>query len=341
MSKLPPRVRLQHGAYHYVRDHKWTRLSSIKDGLPGMHIALANLLKADTTDDHMPAVVDLWLIEVGSTHSKKLKANDAYQTRLIKETFTEFRAREVKPSSVNAFLKKFKAMPRTFNAYRSMLKELMRFAEEKDMRLPGSNPVDSVKSMPLKARTRYATDSELRRIKVAACYGDDRKRTRTGLMICALIDMAYLTGQRIGDLLSLQWSQVDAMGILFAPSKVEASTGQKVFIEWSPKLRSLVERIKVLRTEMGKDNRRIITHVFNTQQGLPYTYYGASTAWKRAVKRSGVRGCTFHDIRAKAITDVDADRGIGHAQRMGGHSTQSQTADYVRHKKAVKTGATK
>jgi hypothetical protein len=34
--------------------------------------------------------------------------------------------------------------------------------------------------MPVKARDRYPTDSELRRIKVAAFYGKDGKRTRMG-----------------------------------------------------------------------------------------------------------------------------------------------------------------
>jgi hypothetical protein len=38
------------------------------------------------------------------------------------------------------------------------------------------------------------------------------------------------------------------------------------------------------------------------------------------------------------LTDVDEKRGIGSAQRMGGHSTQTQTAEYVRHKVARKTG---
>jgi len=31
----------------------------------------------------------------------------------------------------------------------------------------------------------------------------------------------------------------------------------------------------------------------------------------------------------------------GQAHRMGGHSTQTQTSDYVRHKQAIRTGATK
>lgn len=49
----------------------------------------------------------------------------------------------------------------------------------------------------------------------------------------------------------------------------------------------------------------------------------------------------FHDLRAKALTDVDATPGMGAARTMGAHTTETQTADYVRHKKAKKTGATR
>jgi integrase len=217
----------------------------------------------------------------------------------------------------------------------------MRYAEELGWRASGTNPVDSLRTMPVPARNRYISDSELRRIKIGGVYSNPhptkgyRTKNRSGLMLCALIDMAYLTGQRIGDLLTMEWSEVGKDGILFQPNKVAGSTGAKVLIEWSPKLRNVVERLRVLK------RLDIVKWMFTTQVGQPFTYSGASTAWKRAVKRAGVVGVHFHDIRAKALTDVDEARGIGQAQRMGGHSTQTQTADYVRHKTARKTGATK
>jgi hypothetical protein len=81
----------------------------------------------------------------------------------------------------------YKPQPRTHNAMRSGLLELMRYAEEKGYRPAGSNPVVSLKTMDTPARDRYPTDSEIRRIKAAACYGKDGKRTRMGPTIAALI----------------------------------------------------------------------------------------------------------------------------------------------------------
>lgn len=350
---LPPRVFPKGHWYYLVRaDGKkrvWTKLTRIREGVPALYRKLADLAAQDVATDDMGALVATWQTEVSSTRSVKTQANDAYMCREISQALQEFRAGEVRPPDVAEFLKRFRAMPRTYNAYRSTLRELMRFAEEKGHREPGTNPVDSIRTMSVTARQRYITDSELRRIKVAAMYGEDNKRTRSGPMICALVDVAYLTGQRIGDLLTLQWGEVGRDGILFKPGKTAGSTAASVLIEWTPRLKDAIARLRDLakahktnKVERLQDfKRRAREHVFTTQEGEPYTYWGASTAWRRAVKRAGIEDCHFHDLRAKAITDKESREGMQAARRMGAHSTESQTADYVRHKKAQSTGATR
>ena len=91
----------------------------------------------------------------------------------------------------------------------------------------------------------------------------------------------------------------------------------------------------------GKVKPVSMRYVFTTLKGARYTYDGASTAWTRARKRAKVKNAHFHDLRAKALTDKDGVQGIGQARTMGGHSTEAQTADYIRHKKAKKTAATR
>lgn len=349
---LPPRVFEKCGSYYHVRavgDKRiWTKLSRVKQGLPTMYLALARLAAADLVDDRMPTLISNWMIEVASAHSKKTLADDVFRSRNISEAFAEYRARQVTAPVVVEFLKQFKGMPRTYNAYRSAVREFMRFAEEKGFRDAGTNPVDAIKTMKVRPRDRYITDSELRRIKVAALYGEDGLRTRSGYTLCCLIDMAYLTGQRIGDLLRMEWSMLGRDGILFEPAKTRESTGVRVLIEWTPKLRAVIERLKNPKappvTGKSKRTTRKPTHmrfVFSTQEGQPYKYSGASSAWMRAVKRAGVKNAHFHDLRAKALTDKDGREGMGAARTMGGHSTEQQTSDYVRHKTAKKTSATR
>lgn len=299
-----------------------------------MYLALAQLTADKGLDDMMPKLVADWQASAGMSRAPKTREDDAFRCREIAEAFAEYRAEEVRPPDVTAFLADFRETPRTHNAYRSMLRELMRFAEEKGFRPAGSNPTASIKQMKISARNRYITDSELRRIKVAAMYGKDGARTRSGPMICALIDLAYLTGQRIGDLLALEWPDIGQDGIAFKPAKLQGTTKVAVLIEWTPRLRAVVERLRSFK-------RQNIKFVITTQDGQPYKYHGAGIAWTRATERAGIKDAHFHDLRAKALTDKDRAQGMGAARTMGGHATEHQTADYVRHKTAKRTSATR
>jgi hypothetical protein len=82
-------------------------------------------------------------------------------------------------------------------------------------------------------------------------------------------------------------------------------------------------------------------YVFGKQDGQAYPYSGAVIAWKRGIARAGIPDTQFRDLRAKALKDVNAKTGMVAAQRMGAHSTQAQTADYVRQKTAITTLGTK
>lgn len=339
-SGIPRGVFVKSGRYYYVaslgKKRIWTGLSRVKDGLPALYTALADLNADTSTQINMPALVSDWQRMVMPRHAPKTQRDDVSRCLVIANDFVDFRPDEVDSPACATFLRQYRDKPRTHNAYREMLRELMRFAEEMGYRPAGSNPTQALRTMSTPARNRYITDSELRRIKVAAMRGLDGKDTRSGPMLCALIDMAYLTGQRIGDLLALEWDQLGRDGISFAPAKVSKTTGARILIEWSPKLRDVEHRLRALRVKRAG----FAPQVFTTQDGSAYTYWGASTAWRRACDRAGIKA-HFHDLRAKALTDKERAEGMQQARTMGGHSTETQTADYVRNRSARKTGATR
>jgi integrase len=351
-TALPPRVHAKGRWYYLVTleagKRKWAKLTRIVEGIPALYRKLADLHARDIAPDKIPALVVDWKKEVGATRAKRTQTYDAWLMDTISECMAEFRASETTPPDWAEFLKQFADKKRTYNGMRTAARELMRFAEEKGFRSPGTNPLDSIRTKSIQARQRYVTDSELRRIKVAAHYGLDGNRTRSGPMLCELINLAYLTGQRVSDLIDVRWSRksavdaqgnvtapyIDEDGIYFKPSKTAGTTGAKVLIAWTPALKATIERIENI-------GRRNMHWVVTTQDAQPYTYWGVSIAWRRAVKRSGVTDCHFHDLRAKALTDKEDKQGMQAARRMGAHSTESQTADYVRHRKAQKTEATR
>lgn len=335
------------------RKRVWVKVSLIRDGLPAFYRKLAELEADAVAPDRIPAVVALWQQEIQPGRAAKTQEGDEWVMRAIAEAFAEFRAGQVTTPLCVEFLKDYRDRPRTHNLMRSGLLELFRFCECKahngvPFRPAGSNPIPSIPRMKTPPRKKYATDSELRRIKHAALVGKDGLRTRSGPYVCALIDMAYLTGQRVGDLLDLRWAKRSALdgngnviapyiaddGIYFEPDKTVATTGAKVAITWTPKLRQLVERIKAM-------GRRHLTHVFTNQDAQPLKYSTFATAWWRACDRAGIKTLHFHDIRAKALTDTDETQGRRAASTKGAHATEKQTADYVRHRKAQKTEATR
>ncbi len=362
-TKGPARgTRTQDGRHYLIRaegkKRVWVPLTRVAEGLPAFYQALAEATKAPTVaDDLMPKVIAAWELEVMVEHAETTRRDEKARGRVIADEFDEFRAGDIEPPDVAAFLKPFRDRPKTHNFYRSQIGELMRFAMQKGWRKPGTNPVtDIIPTLATPPRDRYPTDSEVRPIKVAGIYatvrsdaklGAKRQKNRSGLMLAALIDMAYLTGQRISDLLRLEWSAFGRDGITFKPSKTVKSTGASVLIEWTPKLRDVERRLKALRAERRAFGSFVFTKQASTKKGKMaaagqrYTYSGAHSAWVRACERAGVEDCRFNDMRAKALTDTEESDGMQATRRKGAHSTEQQTSDYVRHKKPQKSKATR
>lgn len=358
--ELPPRV-FPKGRWYYLvtaegKKRIWTKLTPIHEGIPALYRKLADLKARDVAPDRVPMLCADWMKEVGSTRSDK---NDEWVMDTIAEAFIEFRAREVTTPACITFLARWKKakQARTHNLMRFGLMELMRYAEGKEsdgvpFRDPNTNPVASIRRMETPARKKYPTDSEVRRIKFHAMVGrpdrwGNRTYTRSGSYVAAAIDLAYLTGQRIGDLLELRWNKKAATeggevvapyiapdGIHFRPSKTEDSTGVMVRITWTPRLKAVIERIE----NFGRRNLR---HVLTNQSAQPLLYSTFATAYWRACDRAGIKGLHFHDLKAKALTDTAKKHGKKAAQTKGGHSSEKQTDDYLRAMVAQDSEATR
>lgn len=103
--------------------------------------------------------------------------------------------------------------------------------------------------------------------------------------------LAYLiaiwTGQRQGDLLRLPWSAYDGQKIRLRQSK----TGARVVIPVSGPLKAALDATP-----------RRSPLILTQRNGRPWTQEGFSSSWRKTVKRAGIEGRTFHDIRGTACT---------------------------------------
>lgn len=352
-KNLPLGVFIKDGRYYFVRAsgkrRLWVKLTRVKEGLAAMYMALAKLHEDAKAGDLMPKLIADWQMEVMPAHAPKTQKDDRSRCRNLAESFAEARASQVTSHDINELLKPLRDRPRTHNEYRALIRDLMRLAIIKGYR--NDNPVtDIIKEMPTPARTRYITDSELRRIKVGCLYGRGGRETRTGVMMACLIEVAYLTGGDVSVLIRLLEKRdpmhpdephVSATGVFLRRDK----TGKAVVITWTPRLVAVIARLKKLKAERllkKRAEQRVVTPcLFTKQDGQPMTYGAVREAWDDAIERSGVLPAMFRDIRAKALTDKEERDGMIEAQAMGTHSTQTQTADYVRQRKARNTKATR
>lgn len=298
---LPPCMYLKHGAYYLVRRGKWERLDS---DYQGALLAYAKLM-GGSGQGGMPELIDEALDSMrGRLAENTVKQYEAAAERL-KKNLAEFEPRQVLPRHVAALKLHMSDTPNMANRVISFLR--MVFAYALEQQIVDSNPCTGIKRHNEKKRDRYITDDEF-----AAICGASSPYIRS------ILEMCYLSGQRIGDVLAIELTDITDQGIAFDQQK----TGAKLIVGMTPDLQDLVARAMALpRKTRG-------TTLFCTRSGKPVSYDTMKQAFREACKKAGVTGATIHDLRAKSLTDTDKQG--NDAQKLGGHTDARMTKRYLR-----------
>jgi len=170
-----------------------------------------------------------------------------------------------------------------------------------------TNPVLATQRNKEAKRTRYLTDGEWSAI-----------RDKAGETLQAIMDVSFLTAQRIGDVLKIRRSDIRQSGHLYVKQE---KTGKELLIEITAELRECIDNAK------AKGSVRSL-YLFSQANGKPWTYWAIRDKWKAAATAAGIEDTRLHDNRAKSITE--ANRQGLNAQMLAGHSTQKQTDSYIR-----------
>jgi integrase len=132
------------------------------------------------------------------------------------------------------------------------------------------------------------------------------------------MDLLIRTGQRVGDVLRIRRTDLTDEGIRF----VQQKTGAKLVVPWTPELRAVVDRAKLLH-----GNIRALTLLHNRRGKTP-DYRTVQLQWTKACAAAGVTDAHIHDLRAVALTAA-RKQGLN-ATRLAGHSSPAQTERYLR-----------
>jgi integrase len=142
-------------------------------------------------------------------------------------------------------------------------------------------------------------------------------------------ELCFRTAQRIGDVRRIDESQLTEQGIYFEQGK----TGAKVLVQWSPELRAVVERAKVLSG--WSDNvvpLKGSRYLLQQRGGSCIGYDRVRKEFAAAVKATGIQDVRIHDMRAAAAGDVKAAQ-----DSAGGSGGLQMAAQLLGHGENVKT----
>ncbi|MDM7956595.1 site-specific integrase [Blastomonas sp.] len=133
----------------------------------------------------------------------------------------------------------------------------------------------------------------------------------------AALRLLLLTGCRLGEILTLEWSQVDLeRGFLRLP---DSKTGKKDVILGAPALKVLADIPRV------KDNPYVIV---GEAKGKPRS--DLKRPWRRVIAHAGLPGLRLHDLR-HSFASMGAASGMGLpiVGKLLGHASPSTTARYA------------
>ena len=300
---LPQRMYLSHGAYFYVtRENKWIPL--------GRDLDKAKLLWCDLDGGEpqtgMTALIHRYMVEVAPLKAKRTYADNKTESVRLLAVFGKMNPRDIKPHHVARYLDlRGQEAPERANREKALLSHV--FTMGMRWGILDSNPCKGVHRNKEGKRDRYISDEEFKAVW-----------TKANLTIRCLMDIAYLTAQRIGDLLDIGMRDITKDGILFDQNK----TGKKLLIGMNSDLQAVIDRSRRIHPTV-----KGLT-LFHTRKGKQYTYDGFDSMFQNAKRKAGAKDFHFHDIRAKALTD--AKRAGLDAQMLAGHATEAMTAHYVK-----------
>ena len=202
--KLPPCVYLKHGSYWYVKAKKWTKLG------PDFALAMAEYGRIlDAPKGGMAALVDETLRHIRSDLADSTFRQYLGAAKVIKRKLVNFSPEQVRSKNIARIKKDMKDTPSMANRVLTVLRLVFSYAVEEER--IDSNPCYGIKPYPEKKRDRLLSLDEW--ISIYWC---------AGARLQLIMRVEYLTGQRIGDVLSIQMDQITAEGIEFTQVKTGA-----------------------------------------------------------------------------------------------------------------------
>jgi integrase len=310
-----PRREIPLGNDYVVAVRKWTELIGAED------------TAAPVSD--FEALARKYEREQIPTKAKSTQATNRSDLKLLRKFFcdpTPAPLDQIKPTHVKAMLRWKADQPTTANRLKRLFSHMFNMAREWGY-TEANNPAAGIKGYALPKRQVYVSDAVYR--AVWQCASQPLRDA---------MDLAYLTGQRPGDVLKFSEHQMqDGFLVIAAQSK----TGKPLRIRIEGEFGALMERIATRKAGHKVWSTALAVNMHGmamSKQVLRNHFELARTA--AAVKfpelAADIGRMWFYDLRAKAADDVSDERGDQAAADLLGHENVRTTQrHYLRRGKLV------
>jgi integrase len=239
--------------------------------------------------------------------------------------FLDWRVREAKAAAVARNVERVKAgrsaqpVPANIgqvraNREKALFSHIWNYARQHGFtKLP--NPCAGIKGFRETGRDAYVGDELLARVMKHAVQP-----------LRFALRLAQITGQRPADVLRMSEAHIVGGSLNVSQGK----TGAKLRIVIAGELQTLLEEIREYKAGLKV---RALPLLVN-ESGQPLTRFMLRDRFDAARDAAGVDKALFQfkDLRAKAATDMDDSGGTRAAQALLGHTTETMTSAYIRHK---------
>jgi len=280
---LPPHVVRRHGAFYWIdpKTNRWKKLSE-EDDIPKMYRVLGDVLDGQTSAFN--ALIDLYAMKALPKKAASTRRYQEPQLEVLRAWLGTREPDSVKPPEIAAFLDDH-PKPTTANRIVALLSHIYTFAIRRGTAT--FNPCHGVRRNKEQPRRIYVTNEML-----AQAIKDAPPR------IALALELAYVTGQRMADVLGLKWSDVRDDGVYFKQRK----TGKELLMQYTDRLDKVLLRCSTY--SHGK------THVLVNSRGEPWTRDGFKTSWQKFIRTKPYR-FQFRDIRKKSGNDAQSPLHLG------------------------------
>jgi len=270
--------------------------------------------RLEEQDRTFAELMERYLTEYSVRKAPKSQKRDAQCVHHLLPFFGDKTLAEVTPRLVTEYklMRRVTAKPATVNKELWLMRHAFNVAS-REWEWCRVNPLRGVSFEPVRNEVdRWLTAQEEARLLAAAFD-----------LLKEVVVFALNTGMRQGEILALQWPDIDfECGTLMV---MQSKNGTRRTIP----LNTVV--VELLATKYARSISKT-GWVFATQAGTPIKPRYLIRAFRKAVRRAGIAHCRVHDLRHTVATRL-VQRGLDpyRVQRLLGHKTGLMTQRYAHH----------